>query len=314
MNKIVIATRGSALAMWQSEHIKDLIEKKHGVEVELVSMKTKGDVILDTPLAKIGGKGLFTKELEEHMLAGNSHLAVHSLKDVPVVFPDGLVLAAISEREDERDAFVSEKYAKFSDLPKGARVGTTSLRRKMQLLIKRPDLEIISLRGNVNTRLRKLKEGEFDAIILASAGVKRLGLDKEIAYFSPFSLDEMIPAMGQGALGIECKDEREILGILEFINNANSVIQTTIERSFVERLEGGCQVPIGVNAQIIGDEVKIRAIVGLPDGSEFIKDETIVLKSECEKAENCQKIGFKFADKFIAKGAKELLKRAEAMV
>ena len=313
MNKIVIASRGSALAMWQSEHIKDLIEKKHGLSVELVSMKTKGDVILDTPLAKIGGKGLFTKELEEHMLAGNSHLAVHSLKDVPVVFPDGLVLAAISEREDERDAFVSEKYAKFSDLPKGARVGTTSLRRKMQLLIKRPDLEIISLRGNVNTRLRKLKDGEFDAIILASAGVKRLGLDKEIAHFSPFSLDEMIPAMGQGALGIECKDEREILGILEFINNANSVIQTTIERSFVERLEGGCQVPIGVNAEICGDEVKIRAIVGLPDGSEFIKDETIVLKSECEKLQNCQNIGFKFADKFIAKGAKELLKRAESM-
>ena len=314
MNKVVIATRGSALALWQSEHIKDLIEKKHGIEVELVSMKTKGDVILDTPLAKIGGKGLFTKELEEHMLAGNSHLAVHSLKDVPVIFPDGLVLAAISEREDERDAFVSEKFAKFSDLPKGAKVGTTSLRRKMQLLIKRPDLKILSLRGNVNTRLKKLKDGEFDAIILASAGVKRLGLDKEIAYFSPFSLDEMIPAMGQGALGIECKDERGILGILEFINNKNSVIQTTIERSFVERLEGGCQVPIGVNAEICGDEVKIRAIVGLPDGSEFIKDETIVLKNECENIKNCQKIGFKFAQKFISKGAKELLKRAESMV
>ena len=314
MNKVVIATRGSALALWQSEHIKDLIEKKHGIEVELVSMKTKGDVILDTPLAKIGGKGLFTKELEEHMLGGNSHLAVHSLKDVPVVFPDGLVLAAISEREDERDAFVSEKYAKFSDLPKGAKVGTTSLRRKMQLLIKRPDLKILSLRGNVNTRLKKLKDGEFDAIILASAGVKRLNLDKEIRYFVPFSLDEMIPAMGQGALGIECKNENEILQILDFINDKNSVIQTTIERSFVESLEGGCQVPIGVNAEICGDEVKIRAIVGLPDGSEFIKDETIVLKSECENIKNCQKIGFKFAQKFISKGAKELLKRAESMV
>ena len=313
MNKLVIATRGSALAMWQSEHIKDLIEKKHALSVELISMKTKGDVILDAPLAKIGGKGLFTKELEEHMLAGNSHLAVHSLKDVPVVFPKGLVLAAVSEREDERDAFVSEKYAKFSDLPKGAKVGTTSLRRKMQLLIKRPDLEIISLRGNVNTRLKKLKEGKFDAIILAAAGVKRLELFKEVRYFEPFGLDEMIPAMGQGVLGIECKDEPEILEILDFINDKNSLIQTTIERSFVERLEGGCQVPIGVNAQICDDEVKIRAIVGLPDGSEFIKDETIVLKSECEKLKNCQNIGFKFADKFIAKGAKELLARAEKM-
>ena len=307
MNKLRIATRGSALALWQSKYIQNLIENNTEVEVELQSMKTKGDVILDTPLAKIGGKGLFTKELEESMLRGESDLAVHSLKDVPVVFPKGLILTAISEREDVRDSFVSEKFASFNELPKGAKVGTTSLRRKMQLLIKRPDLKIISLRGNINTRLRKLKENEFDAIILASAGLKRLNLMENIKYFLPFSLDEMIPAMGQGALGIECVDKSEVIEILKFINNENSVIATTIERDFVAKLNGGCQVPIGVNAEISGDIIKVRAIVGLPDGSEFIKD-----KREISKAD-FKNFGTKLADEFISRGAIELLKRAEEM-
>lgn len=307
MNKLRIATRGSALALWQSKYIQNLIENNTEVEVELQSMKTKGDVILDTPLAKIGGKGLFTKELEESMLRGESDLAVHSLKDVPVVFPKGLILTAISEREDVRDSFVSEKFASFNELPKGAKVGTTSLRRKMQLLIKRPDLKIISLRGNINTRLRKLKENEFDAIILASAGLKRLNLMENIKYFVPFSLDEMIPAMGQGALGIECVDKSEVIEILKFINNENSVIATTIERDFVAKLNGGCQVPIGVNAEISGDIIKVRAIVGLPDGSEFIKD-----KHEISKAD-FKNFGTKLADEFISRGAIELLKRAEEM-
>ncbi len=307
MNKLRIATRGSALALWQSKYIQNLIENNTEVEVELQSMKTKGDVILDTPLAKIGGKGLFTKELEESMLRGESDLAVHSLKDVPVVFPKGLILTAISEREDVRDSFVSEKFASFNELPKGAKVGTTSLRRKMQLLIKRPDLKIISLRGNINTRLRKLKENEFDAIILASAGLKRLNLMENIKYFVPFSLDEMIPAMGQGALGIECVDKSEVIDILKFINNENSVIATTIERDFVAKLNGGCQVPIGVNAEISGDIIKVRAIVGLPDGSEFIKE-----KREISKAD-FKNFGTKLADEFISRGAIELLKRAEEM-
>lgn len=307
MNKLRIATRGSALALWQSKYIQNLIENNTEVEVELQSMKTKGDVILDTPLAKIGGKGLFTKELEESMLRGESDLAVHSLKDVPVVFPKGLILTAISEREDVRDSFVSEKFASFNELPKGAKVGTTSLRRKMQLLIKRPDLKIISLRGNINTRLRKLKENEFDAIILASAGLKRLNLMENIKYFVPFSLDEMIPAMGQGALGIECVDKSEVIEILKFINNENSVIATTIERDFVAKLNGGCQVPIGVNAEISGDIIKVRAIVGLPDGSEFIKE-----KREISKAD-FKNFGTKLADEFILRGAIELLKRAEEM-
>ena len=308
MKEIKIATRKSILALWQSEHIKARIEAQHkGVKVVLEGMKTKGDVILDTPLAKIGGKGLFTKELEDSMLKGETDIAVHSLKDVPVVFPEGLKLAAICSREDTRDAMISEKFAKFSDLPHGAKVGTTSLRRKMQLLIMRPDLEIISLRGNVQTRLRKLKEGEFDAIILAMAGINRLNLKAEVAHIYTFGFDEMIPAMGQGALGVEARDEKQILDEISFLNDENAVIETTIERDFVSVLEGGCQVPIGISARLQGDEISIDAIVGLPDGSEYIKDS---LKTSKDKF---QSIGKELAHKFIEKGARELLKRAEEM-
>ena len=308
MKEIKIATRKSILALWQSEHIKARIEAQHkGVKVVLEGMKTKGDVILDTPLAKIGGKGLFTKELEDSMLKGETDIAVHSLKDVPVVFPEGLKLAAICSREDTRDAMISEKFAKFSDLPHGAKVGTTSLRRKMQLLIMRSDLEIISLRGNVQTRLRKLKEGEFDAIILAMAGINRLNLKAEVAHIYTFGFDEMIPAMGQGALGVEARDEKQILDEISFLNDENAVIETTIERDFVSVLEGGCQVPIGISARLKGDEISIDAIVGLPDGSEYIKDS---LKTNKDKF---QSIGKELAHKFIEKGAKELLKRAEEM-
>ena len=308
MKEIKIATRKSILALWQSEHIKARIEAQHkGMKVVLEGMKTKGDVILDTPLAKIGGKGLFTKELEDSMLKGETDIAVHSLKDVPVVFPEGLKLAAICSREDTRDAMISEKFVKFSDLPHGAKVGTTSLRRKMQLLIMRPDLEIISLRGNVQTRLRKLKEGEFDAIILAMAGINRLNIKAEVAHIYTFGFDEMIPAMGQGALGVEARDEKQILEQIDFLNDENAVIETTIERDFVSVLEGGCQVPIGISARLKGDEISIDAIVGLPDGSEFIKDS---LKTNKDKF---QSIGKELAHKFIEKGAKELLKRAEEM-
>ena len=308
MKEIKIATRKSILALWQSEHIKARIEAQHkSMKVVLEGMKTKGDVILDTPLAKIGGKGLFTKELEDSMLKGETDIAVHSLKDVPVVFPEGLRLAAICSREDTRDAMISEKFAKFSDLPHGAKVGTTSLRRKMQLLIMRPDLEIISLRGNVQTRLRKLKEGEFDAIILAMAGINRLNIKAEVAHIYTFGFDEMIPAMGQGALGIEARDEKQILDETSFLNDENAVIETTIERDFVSVLEGGCQVPIGISARLKGDEISIDAIVGLPDGSEYIKDS---LKTSKDKF---QSVGKELAHKFIEKGARELLKRAEEM-
>ncbi|EAT99953.1 hydroxymethylbilane synthase [Campylobacter curvus] len=308
MKILKIATRKSALALWQSEHIKARLMAQHaGLQVELVGMKTKGDVILDTPLAKIGGKGLFTKELEDSMLSGQTHIAVHSLKDVPVAFLDGLVLAAICSREDVRDAMISQRYVKFDDLPQSAKVGTTSLRRKMQLLRMRPDLNIISLRGNVQTRLRKLKEGEFDAIILAMAGINRLNLADEVAHIYPFDIAQMTPAMGQGALGVEAVDDAQILEKIKFLNDERSVIETRVERDFVTLLEGGCQVPIGINARLASEEIEINAIVGLPDGSEVITENLTAKKSEFES------VGKELAREFIARGAKELLKRAEEM-
>ena len=217
MKKLVIATRGSKLALWQSEHVKAELEKAHpGLEVELSVMMTKGDKILDTPLAKIGGKGLFTKELEEAMLRGEAHIAVHSLKDVPMEFPEGLKLGVITKREDVRDAMLSEKYSCLDELPNGAVVGTTSLRRRMQLLKIRPDLVIKNLRGNVNTRIRKLKEGEFDAIILASAGINRLGLASEVRYFSPISKEIMIPALKKVVREINLQEQKVIVDLLEW--------------------------------------------------------------------------------------------------
>ena len=306
MKKLIIATRGSKLALWQSEHIKALLEAAHpGLEVELKVMKTKGDIILDTPLAKIGGKGLFTKELEDAMLRGDAHIAVHSLKDVPTEFPDGLTLGEITKREDVRDALLSEKYADIDALPEGAVVGTTSLRRRMQILAHRPDLKIKNLRGNVNTRLRKLKEGEYDAIILATAGIKRLGLEGEVRHFSPISTSLMIPAMGQAALGIEAVDNPEVLKIISVLGDNQAKIETTVERDFVTVLQGGCQVPIGVNATLKEEEVQVRAIVGLPDGSELIREKMVASKSDYHA------MGKELADVMIEAGAVKLLKRAE---
>ncbi|HEC1748407.1 hydroxymethylbilane synthase [Campylobacter sp. IFREMER_LSEM_CL1846] len=307
--QLIIATRKSQLALWQSEYIKNKLLQTHSdLEISLESFKTKGDVLLDSPLAKIGGKGLFTKELEESMLRGDSHLAVHSLKDVPSFFPDGLVLAAISKREVVNDAFLSEYYESLNALPKGAKVGTTSLRRRMQLLALRPDLNIISLRGNINSRLEKLKAKEFDAIILALAGIKRLGLDKEIKYIRAFELDEIIPAASQGALGIESIDDKQILKYLECLNDKNAFVETYIERDFIKTLEGGCQVPIGINAKIIDEKIEIRAIVGLPDASKILKEKRVIDK------QNYSNAGELLAKEMIAKGAKEILKEAESMI
>lgn len=298
---IKIASRNSALALWQTYHIRDLLEAR-GHSVEIITMKTKGDVILDTPLAKIGGKGLFTKELENAMLDGRADIAVHSLKDVPTTFPDGLKLACVCSREDINDAMLSMNFKSFDELPNGARVGTTSLRRRMQLLALRPDLEIISLRGNVNSRIAKLKDGEFDAIILAMAGINRLELHKEVNYVSVLNT---IAAMGQGALGIEAVDRADILEAIEFLNDEKSVIETTIERAFVHRLNGGCQAPIGVSARLDGDKIFVRAILGTPDGKEILKDERVFNKAEYKEA------GEILADEFINQGAKELLAKAE---
>ena len=308
MKKLIIATRGSKLALWQSEYVKACLMKAHpDLEVELSIMMTKGDKILDTALAKIGGKGLFTKELEEAMLRGEAHIAVHSLKDVPMEFPEGLKLSVITKREDVRDAMLSEKYASLEALPQGAVVGTTSLRRRMQLLKYRPDFIIKNLRGNVNTRIKKLKDGEFDAIILASAGINRLDLSSEVTYFAPISKEIMIPSSGQAALGIEIVDNEEIERIVSVLNDENAIIETTIERDFIRILEGGCQVPIGVNAQIQGKQITVKAILGLPDGSQMIVQELVGNK------EDYKLLGEQLAQKVIDEGAKELLKRAETI-
>ncbi len=308
MDKLIIATRKSKLALWQSEHVQQVLMDAHpGLKVELAQMLTKGDKILDTPLAKIGGKGLFTKELEESMLRGESHLAVHSLKDVPMEFPHGLKLAVITKREDVRDAMLSQKYSSLDELPKGAVVGTTSLRRRMQLLEIRPDLKIKNLRGNVNTRIRKLKDGEYDAIILASAGIKRLGLQDEVKYFSPIDTSIMIPASGQAALGIEIVDNPEVEELISVLNDEEAIIETTVERDFVTVLEGGCQVPIGINAKVNGDKIYISCLIGLPDGTEVLREKVEI------KRDDYKEIGKKLAQNMIDRGAKDLLQRAENM-
>ncbi|MEA2111985.1 MAG: hydroxymethylbilane synthase [Campylobacterota bacterium] len=307
MKKLIIATRGSKLALWQSEHIKEVLEEQNpGLEVELNVIITTGDKVLDVSLSKIGGKGLFLKELEEAMLRGEAHIAVHSLKDVPAVMPEGFTLAAITEREDVRDALLSEKYENIDALPQGAVVGTSSLRRRMQLARLRPDLIIKDLRGNVDTRIRKLKEGEFDAIILAAAGINRLGFSGLVEYFYPISLNEMIPSMGQGALGIEAINDPEVVAIAARLEDESSRIETTIERDFVELLEGGCHVPIGVNANVCDNgDVIVQSLLGLPSGNEVLGETKI------GKKEEYLKLGSEMAQRLIDQGARELLERAD---
>ncbi|MGA1932864.1 hydroxymethylbilane synthase [Arcobacter sp. YIC-464] len=308
MEKLVIATRQSKLALWQSEYIKAELNKHYpDMQIELKTFSTKADKILDVPLAKIGGKGLFTKELEIALLNKEADIAVHSLKDVPVEFEEGFVLAALTKRFDPRDAFLSQNYESIEALPQGAVVGTTSLRRRMEIKMLRPDIELKDLRGNINTRIAKLKAGEYDAIILAATGVQKLQIEDEVNYFTPISTDIMIPSMGQATLGIETLDNKELIELLSVLNDENAYIESTIERSFVRTLEGGCQVPIGAKATILedGKNVKFQAIVGMPDASERIEEEVI------EPIENFETIGVNIANSFIEKGAKELLKKAE---
>ena len=267
-----IGTRQSLLALWQSNHIAACLRKQYPeCEVVLKKIVTKGDRILDVPLAQIGGKGLFTKEIEEDLLSGEVDLAVHSLKDMPTVLPEGLCLTAITERANVGDAFVSNKYDSFAELPLGAVVGTSSLRRKAQLLAARPDLTIRDLRGNVDTRLRKLDEGLYDAVILAAAGLERLGHGDRIKSVIPSSV--CLPAVGQGALAIECRtDDAEVRQMLDFLNDMPTVHATNAERAFLGLLEGGCQVPIGVHADVEGEKIKIEAIIAALDGSTVLRD------------------------------------------
>jgi len=307
MEKLVIATRRSQLALWQSEFVKsELLKHYPDMEIQLQEFVTKGDKILDVPLAKIGGKGLFTKELEVAMLEGNAHLAVHSLKDVPTQFEDGLQLTAVTKRYDPRDALLSNKYSSIDELPAGAVIGTTSLRRRMALKLLRPDIELKDLRGNINTRIAKLNAGEYDAIILAATGVQKLGIQNEVKYFNPISTDEMIPSMGQATLGIETTSDPKIIELISVLNDNDAQIESTIERSFVHTLEGGCQVPIGVKATIVNNtSVRVQAIVGMPDGSESISED---ITADINNYEN---VGQTLAQSFIDQGAKELLERAE---
>ena len=309
MEKLVIATRRSQLALWQSEYVKSLLQKHYpDMEIELQEFTTKGDKILDVPLAKIGGKGLFTKELEVAMLVGTAHLAGHSLKDVPTKFEDGLQLAAVTRRFDPRDALLSNKYSSIDDLPQGAIVGTTSLRRRMAIMMLRPDIELKDLRGNINTRIAKLNAGEYDAIILAATGIQKLKIENEVKYFSPIPTDVMIPSMGQATLGIETTNDPRIIEIVSVLNDRDAQIESTIERSFVDTLQGGCQVPIGVKATIIDENsIRVQAIVGMPDGSESISEDITA------DIEDFETIGQNLAQLFIDQGARDLLDRAEKL-
>jgi len=298
---IRIATRKSPLAMWQAYYVRDALQAAHpGLEVELVTMVTKGDIILDTPLAKVGGKGLFVKELEVAMLEGRADLAVHSMKDVPVAFPEGLGLVTICEREDPRDAFVSNTYSSIDELPEGSVVGTCSLRRQCQLKESRPDLVVKELRGNVNTRLAKLDAGEYDAIILASAGLKRLEMEERIKSF--IEPEQSLPAVGQGAVGIECRlDDERLIKLLEPLNHKDTADRVRCERAMNIRLEGGCQVPIGSYSILEGDEIWLRALVGEPDGSKVVRGEMRGHRDDAEK------MGVQLAEQLLDEGAKEIL-------
>ncbi|WRG01516.1 hydroxymethylbilane synthase [Helicobacter pylori] len=304
MGNLVIGSRGSELALWQANHIKERLKKECLIESEIQIVKTKGDKILDTPLNKIGGKGLFTKELEELLLKGAIDLAVHSLKDVPVVFEKGLDLACITKRADVRDTFLSVKFPDLMSLPKGAKVGTTSLRRSMQLKLKRQDLDTESLRGNVQTRLKKLECGEFDAIILAEAGLCRLNI-QGAKYRKAFSVKEMIPSMGQGALGVEMLKNHKHFITLQKLNDEESAFCCRLEREFIKGLNGGCQIPIGVHANLMGDKVKIQAVLGLPNGKEAITKEK---QGDKTKAFDLVQ---ELLEEFLQSGAKEILEKAQ---
>ncbi len=303
MTSLRIATRKSPLALWQAEHVARRLRQAHpGLRVELVGMTTKGDRILDSPLAKVGGKGLFVKELEQGLLSGGADIAVHSMKDVPVEFPVGLCLPVILAREDPRDAFVSNRYAHPDQLPPRARVGTSSLRRQCQLMARYPELEIISLRGNVNSRLAKLDADRYDAIILAAAGLQRLRLGTRIAsYLEP---EISLPAIGQGAIGIECRrDDARVLDYIGVLDDPLTHTRIRAERSLNDRLQGGCQVPIGGYAVWEGDRLFLRGLVGEPEGSRIVAGQIRGPGAEAER------MGKTLAEELLGRGADEILRR-----
>lgn len=299
--EIRIATRKSALALWQAEYVKARLEQAHpGLKVSLVPMVSRGDKLLDAPLAKIGGKGLFVKELETALLENEADIAVHSMKDVPMDFPEGLGLFCICEREDPRDAFVSTTYESLDALPAGSVVGTSSLRRQAQLLARRPDLKIQFLRGNVNTRLAKLDAGEYDAIILAAAGLIRLGFEDRIR--SSISAEDSLPAGGQGAVGIECRSaDSDVHALLAPLHHRETALRVTAERALNKHLNGGCQVPIACYALLEDDQLWLRGLVGQPDGGLLLRAEARAASSDAEA------LGVRVAEALLAQGADAIL-------
>ncbi|OED39123.1 hydroxymethylbilane synthase [Chromatiales bacterium (ex Bugula neritina AB1)] len=299
-NPLRIATRKSPLALWQAEEVQRRLAAK-GVASELVQMSTRGDEILDTPLAKIGGKGLFIKELQKGMLEGRADLAVHSMKDLPAEFPPGLHLAAILSRENPTDAFVSNLYKSLDQLPANAVVGTCSLRRQSQILDKYPSLTLKDLRGNVNTRLKKLDDGEFDAIILASAGLIRLGLEDRIS--AEISVDEILPACAQGAIGIESKtDDTSVNAILQQLHDDDTAARVLCERSLNARLGGSCQTPIAAFAELTGDQLSLRGLVAMPDGSSLFE------ASGSDNRNNGVALGNAVAEQLLEAGADKVIR------
>jgi hydroxymethylbilane synthase len=298
---IRIATRQSPLALWQAEHVALRLREAHpGLKTELVRMTTRGDQILDAPLAKVGGKGLFVKELEQGMLEDRADIAVHSMKDVPVEFPDGLHLAAILTREDPRDAFVSNRYSSFRDLPENARIGTSSLRRQCQIKAHLPECETLDLRGNVNTRLSRLDNGEFDAIILASAGLKRLGAGERIT--ESLAIELSLPAIGQGAIGIECRSgDTHINTLLQALNDESTAVLVRAERAMNERLQGGCQVPIAGYAQMQAGQIRLQGLVGSPDGKTIIRGDISGMPDQARV------LGVRLAEELLERGAASIL-------
>jgi hydroxymethylbilane synthase len=301
IKRLRIATRKSPLALWQAEHVLARLQALHpGLQVELVTMSTRGDRILDSPLSKIGGKGLFVKELEQGMLEGSADIAVHSMKDVPAEFPDGLMLGAILAREDPQDAFVSDRFGSVAELPQGARVGTSSLRRQCQLRAQRPDLQIRDLRGNVGTRLAKLEAGDYAAIILACAGLKRLGLAERIT--RALTPEQMLPAIAQGVIGIECRvDDADTQALIEPLNDTDTRYRTLAERAMNATLAGGCQAPVAGYSELDSGTLHLRGLVGRPDGTEMIRGEI------SGPADDAEQLGQQLADDLLARGARPIL-------
>lgn len=305
-SKLRIATRKSPLALWQARYVQEALKARHPeLDIDLVTMSTQGDRILDTPLAKVGGKGLFVKELEVGMLEGRADLAVHSMKDVPVEFPQGLCLGAVLPREDPRDVLISNKFSNLHELPEGARVGTSSLRRQCQLRAMRPDLQVLDLRGNVNTRLKKLDNGEYDAILLAAAGVKRMGWEARIT--ERLVPEQFLPAIGQGAIGIEMRgDDQRVASLVGELNDPQTAIRIQAERALNEALQGGCQVPIAGYSEISQGVIVLRALVGRPDGTQLVHG---VISG---KPEDAVELGQVLAEDLLSRGAREILREVYA--